>query len=242
MSARAATRPRDLESEQTRRAILEAAEGLLAAGGEGGLSIRELCRRAEVTAPTIYHHFGDKQALVDRVVDDCFATFDAVLARRAGEGGDQLGGRLASPARQGTRRGIAALQDANTSFRAERRCRAGGPPGSRPGSVAGTKPPGLARTVMMHATPAPGATQGANGRAAGGGVGGDHLGVRSFDPRPAAAEVGGLQQGVAGNVKVDSFFGHRGSSSAHRLVQRGEVFAGGLRSRMIRTEAGHEDL
>src|SRR5512145_2602082 len=83
MPAGPATRPRDLESEQTRRAILEAAEGLLAAGGEGGLSIRELCRRAEVTAPTIYHHFGDKQALVDRVVDDCFATFDSVLARRA---------------------------------------------------------------------------------------------------------------------------------------------------------------
>ena len=29
------------------------------------LSIREVCARAGVTAPTIYHHFGDKAALVD---------------------------------------------------------------------------------------------------------------------------------------------------------------------------------
>jgi len=78
-----AVRSRDLESEATRRAILDAAEELLAGGGEAGLSIRELCARAGVTPPTIYHHFGDKGALVDRVVADCFAEFDAALARRA---------------------------------------------------------------------------------------------------------------------------------------------------------------
>jgi len=78
-----ALRTRDVESEATRRTILDAAEALLAAGGQDGLSIRELCARAGVTAPTIYHHFGDKQALVDRVIDDCFAEFDAVLVRRS---------------------------------------------------------------------------------------------------------------------------------------------------------------
>jgi len=78
----AVARSRDLESEATRRTILDAAETLLAAGGETGLSIRELCARAGVTAPTIYHHFGDKRALVDRVVDECFAEFDAALAHR----------------------------------------------------------------------------------------------------------------------------------------------------------------
>jgi len=77
-----AVRSRDLESEVTRQAILEAAEALLAAGGEDGLSIRQLCARAGVTAPTVYHHFGDKRALVDRVVESCFAEFDAALARR----------------------------------------------------------------------------------------------------------------------------------------------------------------
>ena len=77
MSSRSVTaRSRDLESEATRRTILAAAEELLASRGEEGLSIREVCLRAGVTPPTIYHHFGDKAALVDRVVDDCFADFD----------------------------------------------------------------------------------------------------------------------------------------------------------------------
>jgi AcrR family transcriptional regulator len=77
MNARPATpRSRDLESDATRRSILGAAEALLASRGEEGLSIREVCLRAGVTPPTIYHHFGDKAALVDRVVDDCFSEFD----------------------------------------------------------------------------------------------------------------------------------------------------------------------
>lgn len=74
---------RAVESEATRRAILDAAEELLASGGEEGLSIREVCVRAGVTPPTIYHHFGDKAALVDRVVDDCFAAFDGAFEDRA---------------------------------------------------------------------------------------------------------------------------------------------------------------
>jgi AcrR family transcriptional regulator len=76
-------RSRDRESEATRRAILDAAEHLLATVGEDGLSIREVCARAGVTAPTIYHHFGDKAALVARVVDDCFAQFERAFAHRA---------------------------------------------------------------------------------------------------------------------------------------------------------------
>jgi len=84
MSARlAAVTTRDRESEATRRAILDAAEELLATVGERGLSIREVCARAGVTAPTIYHHFGDKAALVARVVDECFADFDRALKHRA---------------------------------------------------------------------------------------------------------------------------------------------------------------
>jgi len=76
-------RSRERESEATRRSILDAAESLLAAQGESGLSIREVCARAAVTPPTIYHHFGDKAALVDRVVDDCFESFDRAFAGRA---------------------------------------------------------------------------------------------------------------------------------------------------------------
>ena len=78
----AALRPRELSSEATRRAILDAAGELLASGGEAGLSIREVCARAGVTPPTLYHHFGDKAALVDRIVDDCFTEFDQEAATR----------------------------------------------------------------------------------------------------------------------------------------------------------------
>src|SRR5438874_1748823 len=68
MPAPALLRARDGGSAATRRAILAAAEALLAQGGEAGLSIRELCARARVTAPTVYHHFGDKGALLDLLV------------------------------------------------------------------------------------------------------------------------------------------------------------------------------
>ncbi len=67
--------------EATRRAILDAAEELIAEGGEERFSIRELCARAGVTAPTVYHHFGDRQALIRRAVDECFAHFDHVHTR-----------------------------------------------------------------------------------------------------------------------------------------------------------------
>jgi len=65
----------------TRDAVLAAAEAILARGGEAALSIRELCAQVGVTAPTIYHHFGDKDGLVAEVVDACFAEFDRALAK-----------------------------------------------------------------------------------------------------------------------------------------------------------------
>jgi len=70
----------------TRTAILDAAEAILARGGEDALSIRELCARVGVTAPTVYHHFGDKDGLIAEVVDACFAEFDRALT--AGPRGD----------------------------------------------------------------------------------------------------------------------------------------------------------
>lgn len=74
-----AARSRREDAADTRRAILDAAETLLSHGGEAALSIREVCARVGVTAPTVYHHFGDKQALVDEVVNACFAEFDHAL-------------------------------------------------------------------------------------------------------------------------------------------------------------------
>src|SRR5262245_62390826 len=77
---RGTTRRRTTAAASTRETILAAAERILSRGGEGALSIRELCDRVGVTAPTIYHHFGDKDGLVAEVVDACFAEFDRALA------------------------------------------------------------------------------------------------------------------------------------------------------------------
>jgi len=93
---------RERESESTRRTILEATEAILAARGEEALSIREVCARAGVTAPTIYHHFGDKAALIDRVVDACFVEFDRTLRARPAPGDPIEALRSGSLARPGT--------------------------------------------------------------------------------------------------------------------------------------------
>src|SRR2546425_8051721 len=82
MPAPAVLRARDGGAATTRRAILAAAETLLAHGGEAGLSIRQLCARARVTPPTVYHHFGDKGALLDRLGDAGFAEVDQTFTRR----------------------------------------------------------------------------------------------------------------------------------------------------------------
>lgn len=70
-----------------RRAILDAAEALLVEGGPEGFSVRRLVARCGVSAPTIYHHFGDKQGLVDALLEERLAELVRELeaARRAGD-------------------------------------------------------------------------------------------------------------------------------------------------------------
>ncbi|MGD8281853.1 MAG: TetR/AcrR family transcriptional regulator [Gemmatimonadota bacterium] len=52
----------------TRSGILEAAAAVVAERGLDAATTREICDRAGVSAPTLYHHFGDKQGLMDAVV------------------------------------------------------------------------------------------------------------------------------------------------------------------------------
>lgn len=56
-----------------RRAILGATEALLLARGSADLTIRAVAERCGYSAPTIYHHFGDKDGLVDAVLEARFA-------------------------------------------------------------------------------------------------------------------------------------------------------------------------
>ena len=55
--------------------IIETAAGLLAQSADVDVSTRAVCDAAGVTAPTLYHHFGDKDGLLAAVVDFGWATF-----------------------------------------------------------------------------------------------------------------------------------------------------------------------
>jgi AcrR family transcriptional regulator len=58
-----------------RTRILETAAGLLAQSADADVSTRAICDAAGVTAPTLYHHFGDKDGLLAAVVDFGWAAF-----------------------------------------------------------------------------------------------------------------------------------------------------------------------
>jgi AcrR family transcriptional regulator len=62
------------------REILEAAEAVLLEDGVGGVSIRKVSDRCGYSAPTIYHHFSDKQGLIDHLLEARFRRGYEVMA------------------------------------------------------------------------------------------------------------------------------------------------------------------
>ena len=58
-----------------RTRIVEAAADLLANSAGADISTRAACEAAGVTAPTLYHHFGDKDGLLAAVVEFGWASF-----------------------------------------------------------------------------------------------------------------------------------------------------------------------
>jgi AcrR family transcriptional regulator len=71
-----AAAPHDVEG-----AIIEAARDLIAEGGIEALSMRGVADRVGISATAIYHHFANKQALVDQVVGRAFEQFGSDLER-----------------------------------------------------------------------------------------------------------------------------------------------------------------
>jgi AcrR family transcriptional regulator len=61
----------------TEENILSAAADLLESGGSGALTSRAVCTAARITAPTLYHHFGDMTGLVNALVTKGIAEFMA---------------------------------------------------------------------------------------------------------------------------------------------------------------------
>ncbi len=53
----------------TREVILDTAERLFAAHGVDGVALRDLAREMNLTAPSLYNHFANKQALYDAVLE-----------------------------------------------------------------------------------------------------------------------------------------------------------------------------
>ena len=67
----AGTRPdqRMVRGARSREKILETALQLLSEEGYGALSISAICKRANVSATSLYHHFGDKAGLLKEMVE-----------------------------------------------------------------------------------------------------------------------------------------------------------------------------
>src|SRR6478672_11216753 len=63
------------QSVDARDRLLVAAARLLHESGGEPVSTRAICDAAGVRAPTLYHHFGSKQALLDAVVSHGFKDF-----------------------------------------------------------------------------------------------------------------------------------------------------------------------
>jgi AcrR family transcriptional regulator len=59
----------------TEETILEVAADILERVGPEGLTTRAVCAAAKVTAPTLYHHFGDKAGLLNALLSRGIADF-----------------------------------------------------------------------------------------------------------------------------------------------------------------------
>jgi AcrR family transcriptional regulator len=68
------------DRSQTELRLLAAAAMLLERGGPAAVTTRAVLEEAGVTAPTLYHHFGDKDGLLDALLEEGVARF---LAERA---------------------------------------------------------------------------------------------------------------------------------------------------------------
>jgi AcrR family transcriptional regulator len=81
MSTETHEQRREAQRDLARRAILDATEELLLRDGYEAFSIRRLVERCGYAAPSIYHYFGDKDGLLDALIEERFAKLSAQLKR-----------------------------------------------------------------------------------------------------------------------------------------------------------------
>src|SRR3979411_1843636 len=68
----------------TRDRLLLAAAELLHGSANKKVSTRAICERAGVQAPTLYHHFGSKQGLLEAVINYGFSQYVRATGGEAG--------------------------------------------------------------------------------------------------------------------------------------------------------------
>ncbi len=86
---RASTR-RAHDGDGVKQRIIDSATQILGKDGYGGLSVSAVCKHAEVSAPTLYWHFGSKEGLLAQVLKsalkrdaDAFLSIDITKLSRA---------------------------------------------------------------------------------------------------------------------------------------------------------------
>ena len=72
---------RERQRVEARRAILDATEALVIESASCDFSMRSLGRRCGYSAPTVYHYFGDKDGLIDALLEERLAQLGEALDR-----------------------------------------------------------------------------------------------------------------------------------------------------------------
>lgn len=83
-------RTQEERRDATRRALIAAARGFFAELGYGGTNTPAIAAKAGVTRGALYHHFADKQALFEAVVEEEHALL-ALAINTAAEAEDEPG-------------------------------------------------------------------------------------------------------------------------------------------------------
>jgi AcrR family transcriptional regulator len=82
---------RRLDAEAARALILDATEKRLVAGGPSGIRLQEVAAEAGVSHPTVLHHFGSRERLVEATIARSLEAInaDVVAAIRASSGDEE---------------------------------------------------------------------------------------------------------------------------------------------------------
>jgi len=80
---------RERQRQEARRTILDATEALMIEHNGSDFSIRALGKRAGYSAPTVYHYFGDKDGLIEALLEERVSRLAEELAGVAPTGDAQ---------------------------------------------------------------------------------------------------------------------------------------------------------